>query len=210
MPALLPLACRACSPWTWPLPCPLPCSPRSAVASHPVFSIKGWDPTRSAREALLLLKAFLEVRAAWSCLLLRVFLSWRKAAQGFACPARRFMCCLSQHACGAVGLCPTAAPLPPAAHPPAVPCARAWQEHARVDFESGRNASPTAAYLPVEVGGAPVEWEACTDVGLAAAAGEKLLQAGAQASASGGCAACNHPHMRPPPHRRCCWPSWRR
>ncbi|KAI7841707.1 hypothetical protein COHA_004574 [Chlorella ohadii] len=35
----------------------------SAVASHPVFSVKGWDPTRSAREALLLLKAFLEEHA---------------------------------------------------------------------------------------------------------------------------------------------------
>ncbi|PSC72558.1 baculoviral IAP repeat-containing 6-like isoform X2 isoform A [Micractinium conductrix] len=35
----------------------------SAVASHPLFSLQGWDPTRSAREALLLLKAFLEEHA---------------------------------------------------------------------------------------------------------------------------------------------------
>lgn len=35
----------------------------SAVASHPLFSIKDWDPTRSARDALLLLKAFLEEHA---------------------------------------------------------------------------------------------------------------------------------------------------
>ncbi|KAL4444357.1 hypothetical protein ABPG75_012094 [Micractinium tetrahymenae] len=35
----------------------------SAVASHPLFSVKGWDPTRSARDALLLLKAFLEKNA---------------------------------------------------------------------------------------------------------------------------------------------------
>lgn len=36
----------------------------SAVASHPLLALKGWDPTRSAREVLLLLKQFLEVRRA--------------------------------------------------------------------------------------------------------------------------------------------------
>lgn len=35
----------------------------SAVASHPLFSVRGWDPTRPARDALLLLKAFLEKNA---------------------------------------------------------------------------------------------------------------------------------------------------
>ena len=34
------------------------------MASHPLFSLRGWDPTRSARDALLLLKAFLEVHTA--------------------------------------------------------------------------------------------------------------------------------------------------
>ncbi|EFN57878.1 hypothetical protein CHLNCDRAFT_141888 [Chlorella variabilis] len=34
-----------------------------AVASHPLFAIKGWDPTLSARDALLLLKQFLEEHA---------------------------------------------------------------------------------------------------------------------------------------------------
>ncbi len=46
---------------TAPQSLPLPFPACSAVASHPLFSIKGWDPTRSARDALLLLKAFLEV-----------------------------------------------------------------------------------------------------------------------------------------------------
>jgi hypothetical protein len=31
------------------------------VASHPVFNIRGWDPTFSARDVLLLLKQFLQV-----------------------------------------------------------------------------------------------------------------------------------------------------
>jgi hypothetical protein len=33
------------------------------VASHPVFNIRGWDPTFSARDVLLLLKQFLQTHA---------------------------------------------------------------------------------------------------------------------------------------------------
>ena len=33
----------------------------SALASHPMFTLEGWDPFQPAKEALLSIKAFLEV-----------------------------------------------------------------------------------------------------------------------------------------------------
>lgn len=128
---------------------PAPCL-CSAVASHPVFSVKGWDPTRSAREALLLLKAFLEVGwvalwvawckeegccvACWWWLLLTSRWAWGAKVEGHACSCKCLECCCVPQ------------------DTRVAPAFGSTQEHARVDFSSDRNTTSSAAYLPVEVG----------------------------------------------------------
>lgn len=143
------------------------------MASHPLFSVRGWDPTRPARDALLLLKAFLEVGAAshigWptaACGAAQGRLHNRRVADTTAIrrpaedrlPSRRVAdrgawVCAGDGNIGArawsvaCSLAPGEAGCWRSCHP--------LQKNARVDFGSPRNVAGPLAYLPVEVRAEP-------------------------------------------------------